>query len=120
MTKAQEKQAEINNAIKHLKTMIRAGGTVYTSCDHVSRSGMTRHIKCFVSYKGDIINISYYVSVITGTNMNKHGALVVGGCGMDMGFHVVYDLSYNMYRKGYTRNGEKRKDGGYALNQRWM
>lgn len=49
----------------------------------------------------------------------------VGGCGMDMGFHVVYNLGYNLWPKGTkkphgTRNGEPDRDGGYALNHKWL
>ena len=53
------------------------------------------------------------------------GGLVIGGCGMDMGFHVVYNLGRAMWPDGTpdphgTRNGEPDRDGGYALKHRWL
>jgi len=121
MTKAQDKQNEIDNAIKHLKTMIKAGATVYTVCHHVSSSGMMRHISCYIAYKGAVVNISYYVAKAIDYKQNKdNGALVVGGCGMDMGFHVVYALSRTLFKRGFTSKGVKHKDGGYALYQQWL
>jgi hypothetical protein len=48
-------------------------------------------------------------SLATGFRLNKNGnGLVVGGCGMDMGFHAVYTLSRILY------------NDGYALKQRWL
>ena len=40
--------------------------------------------------------------------------LVVKGCGMDMGFHVVYTLSSLLFRD--TAKG----DAGYCLNHAWL
>lgn len=61
----------------------------------------------------------------------KHEAIGAGGCGMDMGFHLVYTLSRVLFPDGfipskagrkYGRNGERANkrdtDGGYALIQR--
>ena len=47
---------------------------------------------------------------------------------MDMGFALVYELSRELYPKGFKvagvgRNGDTSghdKDGGYALKQRWL
>lgn len=51
--------------------------------------------------------------------------LKVGGCGMDMGFHVVYSLGQTVWPKGTkkphsTRNGEPDRAGGYALKHQWL
>ena|ERR1035437_1828097 len=51
-----------------------------------------------------------------------------GGCGMDMGFHLVYNLGRTLFPEGFKvegrgRNGDASgwdKDGGYALKQRWI
>ena len=32
----------------------------------------------------------------------KNDAVVVGGCGMDMGFHLVYTLSYVLFKENNT------------------
>jgi hypothetical protein len=44
----------------------------------------------------------------------------IGGCGMDMGFSLVYDLGRTLYPRGFKVNGRGRKDGGYALKQEWL
>lgn len=49
----------------------------------------------------------------------------VGGCGMDMGFNLVYNLGATLWPKGTkkphgTRNGEPDTAGGYALKHRWL
>ena len=54
--------------------------------------------------------------------------LVLSGCGMDMHFHLVYELGRVLYpegfklRKGmYGRNGSKSRhepDGGYAFTKK--
>ncbi len=61
-------------------------------------------------------------------NGREQDALVVGGCGMDMGFHIVYNLGRVLFPDGFKvegrgRNGDTSgwdKDGGYALNHRWL
>ena len=51
---------------------------------------------------------SYYVSKILGYKLKDNGAIFVKGCGMDMGFHVVYSLSQTLF------------NDGYAIKQRWI
>jgi hypothetical protein len=53
------------------------------------------------------------------------GGIKIGGCGMDMGFDLVYSLGATLWPNGTrkphgTRNGEPDSAGGYALNHRWM
>lgn len=108
-----------------LRKLIKAGQTVYTSCNHVSSSGMTRHISLYIVNKGEIVNITRRASVITGWKQSNNGGLVIGGCGMDMGFHAVYTLGRYLWPKGTrkahgTRNGAPDKDGGYALKHSWL
>ena len=63
-----------------------------------------------------------------GYNITRTGGLVVGGCGMDMGFHVVYSLGRVLWPKGFKVNGIGRngdisghdKDGGYRLVHQWL
>lgn len=110
---------------RDLKKLLKAGQTVYTSCDHVSSSGMSRRISIYIVHKGEIVNITRRVSVITGWCQSDKGGLIVGGCGMDMGFHTVYTLGRNLWPKGTrkphgTRNGAPDRDGGYALKHSWL
>jgi hypothetical protein len=138
-TKA-EKQADREKSIKFLKTFLKPGSTVYTVLRKVSSSGMSRHISVLVArkkraYEGQpvkpvIRDIGWHVANVTGFTLNDNHSLKVGGCGMDMGFHVVYSLGRALYPKGfklrkgqYGRNGDKSgydTNGGYALNQQWI
>jgi hypothetical protein len=104
---------------------------VYTKVNHVSSSGMTRHISCYVARDNQIIDITWYVSQVIGERRNsKDGGIVVSGCGMDMGFALVYSLSQSLYPKGFYlnegecgRNGDTSGydcDGGYRLKQQWV
>jgi hypothetical protein len=86
---------------------------------------MTRHISIYIVHKGEIVNISRRASIVTGWKQSNNGGLVVGGCGMDMGFHTVYTLGRYLWPKGTrkphgTRNGAPDKDGGYALKHSWL
>lgn len=47
------------------------------------------------------------------------------GCGMDMGFALVYNLGRTLWPNGTgvphgSRNGESATDGGYALKHSWL
>jgi len=115
-----------------LKNIKQAKFNIYTKVDKVSSSGMSRLISCYIATDaGEIINISYPVSQITGYKLDKHQrSLRVGGCGMDMCFAVVYQLGRVLFPNGfipkyhnkYDRNGTPNDvldtDGGYSLNYR--
>ena len=104
---------EKKESIEALKKLIGRNYKVYTSCDHVSASGMTRNISCYIAKGGDIIDITWHVARVLEYKRNRdNGGMVVRGCGMDMGFSVVYNLSCAMY--------PRTKSGGYKLEQRWM
>lgn len=141
-------------AIIHLRTVLSPGDTVYTVLRHVSRSGMSRNIDLYYMAQDDKGTcapqwISAYVGHAIGSpqsykNWQHSQGLTVGGCGMDMGFHLVYELSMTLFRDGFTCPGETcpsndhsndrseamlRKnfkgqrhtgDGGYALRHSWL
>jgi predicted HAD superfamily phosphohydrolase len=89
----------------------------YTVTRKVSASGMTRRISVFVvDSDGDLRDISYYVGAVLGwsiTDVMGHRTVRVDGCGMDMGFHLVYSLSYALYR------GDGVERAGYVIRQEW-
>lgn len=121
------KEQAKQQALARLHELLQPGDTVYTICRHVSRSGMMRHIDVMVLRDGDYMRISHLVAAACDYRTNDSGALKVTGCGMDMGFSVVYDLSYTMFPQGFeetrTVNGQEQKgkrDGGYAISQRWL
>ena len=140
------KQNEIEQIKEELRELLPAGSKVYTQVVHVSRSGMSRHIDVFAIKDNTPIKINWQIEKLglfkRGSSYNAKNAdsLRVGGCGMDMGFHVVYNLSSVLYRDGFKcsgkncpsndhfndpefkrRKGKQHKgDGGYALKQVWL
>lgn len=107
-----------------LLEFIQPGTKIYTICDSVAKSGMSRKIRCFVVRDNQIADITYTVSVVTGIKIDG-GSLRVSGCGMDMGFHIVYTLGACLWPEGTDkphgkRNGEDDSAGGYALKHSWL
>jgi hypothetical protein len=88
--------------------------TIYTVLRHVSSSGMSRDISLKTVHDGELIDITYTVAEALGDKVNHKNsftAIRVGGCGMDMGFHLVYSLSSVLY------SNEER--AGYKVSQVW-
>jgi hypothetical protein len=102
------KQQEQADAIAKLRELLPPGSTVYTILRHVSRSGMSRSISAVVVEDGEPVVIDYLVRHALGLTFDRtNGGLKVQGGGMDMGFHVVYSLSYALYPNGAPCIGEK-------------
>jgi hypothetical protein len=129
--KMNNKQVLKLEAIKNIQAWydIKPNDKIYTTLTHVSSSGMSRSIKVFIMRDNKPENITNLVAKICDYRIDdKNGGLKVGGCGMDMGFAVVYDLSYQLFPKGFDvvgigRNGDTSghdMDGGYALKQAWL
>jgi len=91
-----------------LKEWFPKGSTAHTTVVHVARSGMSRHIKVFAITGERILNISNHVADYLDWRYTNKEAVFVGGCGMDMGFHLIYTLSRRLY------------DDGYAIKQDWV
>lgn len=123
-TPAKERAQE---ALTMLHKVLKPGDTVYTVLRHVSSSGMSRRIDCYAIGKDKRpFYLSGYMEAIgiAKRHASKQG-LVVPGCGMDMGFHLVYSLGCALWPKGTkkphgTRNGEPDSTGGYALKNEWI
>jgi hypothetical protein len=144
MSKKKQTDEEKATALKNLKRALKPGQTIYFVVTHVSKSGMQRsiefYIPCFDKVwdtsrnKGfggytrrlAISRITWEMSRVLGYRIDqKNGGIIVGGCGMDMGFHCVYTLGSRLWPKGTskphsTRNGEADSTGGYALKSRQM
>lgn len=94
--------------------------TVYTVLRSVSASGMTRHISLVVAGLDNtgapaLFDITYHASKVLGEKLqdrNGYRAIKVNGCGMDMGYHLVHNLSSVLYA------GQDR--AGYVLSHRWL
>lgn len=133
MTKA--KQAEQAEAVARLRGWLKRGDTLYTICRSVSRSGMTRTIGlvqiepccsecgadvgengacphgCNARVRSIVRHPNHAAALALGRRLSTKGddGVIVQGCGMDMGFHLVYTLSRLLF------------DGdGYALSHRWL
>lgn len=88
---------------------------VPTMVTHVSRSGMSRVIAVFAVREGKVSNVSYDVARVMGwQHDSEHRGVYIGGCGMDMAFHVVYSLSRMLYGDDPTIGGP---DAGYILTK---
>ena len=122
-------QLEREDGLERLREILKPGDTVYTILRHVSQSGMSRQISPVVIKDGKPDDISWEVAKL-GLWKRKfpHDSLTIGGCGMDMGFHVVYEMSHLLFPDGFKvegvgRNGDTSgwdRDGGYALKQQWL
>jgi hypothetical protein len=115
-TKNAKKEQEKQEQTARLREWMPEGSTVYTILRHVSASGMSRDISLIVprideNGKVGFIHPNYVAAKVLGDRLvSKNGsdAIRIGGCGMDMGFHLVYSLSYALY------------GNGYALNHAWL
>lgn len=113
LSKKAQHNKDMQEAKNYLITLFEGDNSpkVGTILRHVSQSGMSRDISLF--YNG--ANITWYVARAMGeTIKDKYGQRVirVSGCGMDMGFYLVYNLGNVLY--GFDdRNA-------YRLNQEWI
>lgn len=136
MTKTREDQAE---SLQILRDAIKPGDRVFTLLRHVSASGMMRHITVLTLERNERGETrphywNYHVAKVLRYKTTEGGSLKVGGCGMDMGFHVVYSLGRVLFPEGFECIGDNcpandhftgddvkhHKDGGYALRQEWL
>lgn len=102
------KQSEIE-ARETLLKMIKPGDTVYTILRSRSRSGMSRQIGVVVPTKNgnDFFHPNYATATLIGAKVNKNGdGVTVSGCGMDMGFHIVYNLGRALFPDGFGCVGD--------------
>ena len=130
---------EVERSVSRLHDELHPGEDVYTIIRHVSRSGMSRSIDVLIVRGGQLLNVTYDASRLLGDRIDQnHGGIVRGGCGMDMGFDLVYSMGRRLWPDGFECVGEGcpsndhlnddrdytpghriHKDGGYALKQRW-
>jgi hypothetical protein len=109
--KALEKQQAIDSLKNIFALMPPEKRVIYTVLRSVSKSGMSRVIDFYTIENDRPQYLSGLIKMALGYRMAKNGGLVVGGCGMDMGFHVVYTVSSVLH--GGAR-------GGYEIKHQWM
>lgn len=132
LTKKAQAEQEKQETIKTMKKILKPGKVVYSILRHVSQSGMSRRISFFtIGTDKKPFDLDWYIEKLGDYKRSQHHqGLVVGGCGMDMGFSVVYNVSSILYPKGFKlaknqhgRNGDTSgydNNGGYALKQEWF
>lgn len=133
LTKKAQKEQEREESRQTLLSWLKPGDKVYTVLRHVSRSGMSRRIDLYafvMDDKGEPCKVwlSWHAARVMGYRLGGRSGddgIVTGGCGMDMGFHLVYTLGRYLWPDGTPephgrRNGEPDSDGGYALRQEWI
>jgi len=112
-TKAEKAEAR-ESALAYLKPLLPKGAELTTVLASVSASGMTRRIKFLLVRDGEIDCVSRRVAEALGYRYDeRYGAVVVSGCGMDMGYHVAHNLSRALFPEVGPRSG-------YELRHRWV
>lgn len=106
LSKTEGKKGMQAQALDSLKNILSPDDTVYTVLRHVSSSGMTRHIDIFTFKDNKKVYLSGWFSKAFDYRIAKNGGLVVGGCGMDMGYHLAYILSSQLFNDGYALRHE--------------
>ena len=127
-------------ALARLHEWIKPGDTLHTILRSRSRSGMSRRISVVAVDRtdGSLLYLDGNVAHALGRSLSpKREGIRMDGCGMDMGFALVYELSRAMFPTGHPcvgdrcpsndhSNGDRdytphpHRDGGYALRQRWL
>ena len=123
-------QSPKDEAIDSLRARLSPGDTVYTVLRHVSKSKTARSIDLYVIRDNEPVCITGHAAKILKAKIDSHhGGVKTRGGGMDMGFDLVYNLSYYLFPDGFDlpegshgRNGmtDHDPDGGYALKHRWL
>jgi len=124
-TQKQMKLNERNDAVSRLHELLVPGTEICTILNHVSRSGMMRHISLVIAKDSEIIDITWLAARALDMKRADNGGIKIGGCGSDMGFELVYNLGSVMWPNGTkaphgSRNGQPDYAGGYALKHRWL
>ena len=135
---------ERTEALARLREAFPPGSTVYTVLRHRAPSGMSRAIALYAIQPDPEARGGVSVRWMTWsaavalreTWSERHEAITVRGAGMDMGFHLAYNLSHALYGSGYTctgadcpsnahsngqpRDGSTEHRDGYALRHEWL
>ena len=127
LSKKALKEQEKQEATATLLTLVKPNDVIYTDVKSVSSSGMSRQIACYIAYNNEqgqarVKEITWHIAKACDLKIGSKGGLVVGGCGMDMAFSVVYNLGRTLWPNGTPephgrRNGELDSCGGYALKK---
>lgn len=130
------KQAQ--EAIEDLRSSLSPGDTLYTIRRHTSPSGMYRVVDVYIFRDNVPLRLTWAIAQAVDCRYDtKHEGIGVGGCGMDVGFEIVYNLGRVLFHGNFQcigrdcpsndhTNGDRdytphqHSDAGYALLQRWL
>ena len=101
-------EKEKQEALERVREHVKPGDRLHTILRHCSRSGMMRAIQVVkLGHEGIEAHLGWNVAKALGWSYNEtHEGVKVQGCGMDMGFHLVYELSHALWPNGYGCIGE--------------
>lgn len=117
-TPSKQYQTEARETLSEILT---PDSTIYTIIRHVSSSGMQRQIDFYVIQNDTPRCISFYVAALLQLSYsNKYEAVTVNGCGMDMCWNTVYNLSRVLFTDHPANDADNTgtRDAGYFLTQR--
>lgn len=111
------KTADQRAAVDALREMLPPGALVRTRLISEARSGMSRTIEALATVDGREVSLDNLIAETGAFKIAKNGHIRMDGCGMDMGFALVYSLSSMLYNdggictgsSGYTPTGRKSK-----------
>jgi hypothetical protein len=107
MARVSAKELERQEFIEKLRAILKPGMTLHTTIRHKSASGMSRAIDVYLLKNQGKDWLSYWVAKATTYQFSeKYEAVMLGGCGMDMGFHLVNTLSRVLFPEGFGIVGE--------------
>jgi hypothetical protein len=123
MARTKASEAERQKAIEQLREWLKPGDTVYTILRNVSKSGMSREIGVVLMVPDErrgLVDLhpNYLVAKAGDFRLGKRDGIIMGGCGMDMGFALVYSLSRTLFPDGFGIEGERIADDDGAPIQR--
>ena len=103
-------QESIDYARQSIERYAPKGTRVTAIVTHVSKSGMSRRIRFFVPAQRQdgtlhIAELTHAFAIVNGYTIKDDGngyGLNVHGAGMDMRFHVIYNVSLSVYSDGYA------------------
>lgn len=108
-----QEKLERAEAADELRKILQPGTRVYCILRHCSKSGMQRVIDlALVDEDKSMRRIGYLAARAMGDRFDgDRGGVVIGGCGMDMGFALVYNLSRTLFVGGFGCIGRSEANG---------
>ena len=99
-----------SESLARLREWMPKGSRIFTILRSVSKSGMQREVAVVVWRPGEDRPIypNFHVGRVLGLRFGKREGLVLQGCGMDMGFELVYRLASALH------------DDPNALTHEWL